>query len=498
MYSGPAGFEDFSDDDEFDFGDGGSFHSSRSFSAPKQPSSTGAEYVQKQFKNQTEDNAVKPSVGRGRGRGGFPRTGPKGFDADGGGRDQKSPFSKRAHKKSTPTKPKDPGPNPIILDDLKVAAIKGSSETVAKLLDQGIAIDIVLPSGWTTLMHAARVASDEVIELLLKRGANANYQKDMFTVLMAVCDCDSAVEEGNVLHCVELLLEHGAKTGVYDRHRMSPLIYAARQGRVTVCERLLEKGAQINKTDGRGWTIAGILEDAAAGNLGKRADMILSSSEEDKVTDDSPSLERYGELEVLLCGIQLGYLVPKFQEHKITFEGFAKMIDKDFDQIGITQVGVRQKILDAIRDIHVKEWDMSSLQRQKNLLSAPEVTTVIANVSKHLSIIESSVVYAHKQLEGVTNPTEFVQDVAEAEGLIFFAKEALKNSESLRDEVVSLQRRCNELSSQTKLLSADLISHQANPTNSTSRRGLLIIGFAAVALGIMYIKKAGIQLTSSS
>ena len=43
---------------------------------------------------------------------------------------------------------------------------------------------------------------------------------------------------------------------VLHRHRMSPLIYAARQGRVTVCERLLEKGAQINKTDGRGWTVS--------------------------------------------------------------------------------------------------------------------------------------------------------------------------------------------------------------------------------------------------
>ena len=30
--------------------------------------------------------------------------------------------------------------------------------------------------------------------------------------------------------------------------------------------------------------------------------------------------------------------------------------------MGITQVGVRTKILDAIRDVHKKEWDVSSLQ----------------------------------------------------------------------------------------------------------------------------------------
>ena len=31
-------------------------------------------------------------------------------------------------------------------------------------------------------------------------------------------------------------------------------------------------------------------------------------------------------------------------------------------QMGITQVGVRTKILDAIREVHKKEWDVASLQ----------------------------------------------------------------------------------------------------------------------------------------
>lgn len=33
-----------------------------------------------------------------------------------------------------------------------------------------------------------------------------------------------------------------------------------------------------------------------------------------------------------------------------------------FLQMGITQVGVRTKILDAIREVHKKEWDVASLQ----------------------------------------------------------------------------------------------------------------------------------------
>ena len=40
------------------------------------------------------------------------------------------------------------------------------------------------------------------------------------------------------------------------RYRMSPLMYAAKEGRVTVCEKLLDHGAEINKQEMRGWTVS--------------------------------------------------------------------------------------------------------------------------------------------------------------------------------------------------------------------------------------------------
>ena len=40
---------------------------------------------------------------------------------------------------------------------------------------------------------------------------------------------------------------------------MSPLMYAAREGRVKVCEKLLEQGAEINKQDMRGWTVSVVI-----------------------------------------------------------------------------------------------------------------------------------------------------------------------------------------------------------------------------------------------
>ena len=40
---------------------------------------------------------------------------------------------------------------------------------------------------------------------------------------------------------------------------MSPLMYAAKEGRVKVCEKLLEQGAEINKQDMRGWTVSVVI-----------------------------------------------------------------------------------------------------------------------------------------------------------------------------------------------------------------------------------------------
>lgn len=41
----------------------------------------------------------------------------------------------------------------------------------------GIGVDTTLRSGWTALLHAANAGADDVVEFLLKRGANANFQK---------------------------------------------------------------------------------------------------------------------------------------------------------------------------------------------------------------------------------------------------------------------------------------------------------------------------------
>ena len=41
----------------------------------------------------------------------------------------------------------------------------------------------------------------------------------------------------------------------------------------------------------------------------------------------------YGDLEMFLSGLELGDLIPVFQNNNITFQGFLKMTDHDLQQV---------------------------------------------------------------------------------------------------------------------------------------------------------------------
>lgn len=44
---------------------------------------------------------------------------------------------------------------------------------------------------------------------------------------------------------------------------------------------------------------------------------------------------KYGELELFLCGLELGSFVYKFQEQHVDFPTFLRMTDEDFIKVNI-------------------------------------------------------------------------------------------------------------------------------------------------------------------
>lgn len=68
---------------------------------------------------------------------------------------------------------------------------------------------------------------------------------------MAAC-ASSRESESDLLECVNLLLSYGAKPDVAERHRMTPLMFASKEGRVSIVQRLIDAKVDVNKQDNRG------------------------------------------------------------------------------------------------------------------------------------------------------------------------------------------------------------------------------------------------------
>jgi ankyrin repeat protein len=167
------------------------------------------------------------------------------------------------------------------LTPLAIAAANGSATMIALLLDAGADANAPDPAGETPLMNAARVGKLDAVTLLLDRGAtidasDATYQQ---TALMV------AVRE-NRPEIAKLLIARGASVNAKTRvgrtpqwvlpnsvpgfghgigivrgglpargsrppipGGMTPLLYAARDGRADIVRMLLDSGAEINQRD---------------------------------------------------------------------------------------------------------------------------------------------------------------------------------------------------------------------------------------------------------
>lgn len=75
---------------------------------------------------------------------------------------------------------------------------------------------------------------------------------EMFTALMAA-SASSRENEQDLLQCVNLLLDFGAKADVCERHRMTPLMFACKEGRADIAHRLVQAKVDANKQDNKGY-----------------------------------------------------------------------------------------------------------------------------------------------------------------------------------------------------------------------------------------------------
>ncbi|XP_076155619.1 kinase D-interacting substrate of 220 kDa B isoform X1 [Alosa pseudoharengus] len=131
---------------------------------------------------------------------------------------------------------------------LMVAAEQGNLEIVQELIRRGANVNLDDVDCWTALISAAKEGHIDVVKELLTNNANLE-NRDMggWTALMW------AAYKGRT-EVARLLLERGANANITGQYSVYPIIWAAGRGHAEIVHLLLQHGAKVNCSDKYGTT----------------------------------------------------------------------------------------------------------------------------------------------------------------------------------------------------------------------------------------------------
>ncbi|NXF40448.1 ASZ1 protein, partial [Nyctibius bracteatus] len=368
---------------------------------------------------------------------------------------------------------------------LKKALFRGDVSLIEELLNSGISIESSFQLGWTPLMCAASVADFAVVRLLLDRGANACFEVDKYTVLMAACTAHASEEK--ILKTVELLLSRNADPNLACRRQMTPLMYAARKGYPQVVALLVAYGSHINAQDENGYSaliwaakhghksvIFKLLELGADKNLQTKDEK--TAAELAKINKHSEiysllslaanhlqgryhetikqeaiykfltavsdhrdgSYSTLDDMEVFLNGLGLEHIIGLLKERDITLRQLLIMRKDELIQIGITSPGDQQKLQDAINELQVEEIRIGDLPEvMKVEWSGDEFLKFLQKLNKECSKLTVCVQTVNDHF--IKNSHKMVLQWAPTESFFDVCKDVVCNVEKLGEEVTKLK-----------------------------------------------------------
>ncbi|XP_063164944.1 ankyrin repeat, SAM and basic leucine zipper domain-containing protein 1 [Candoia aspera] len=377
---------------------------------------------------------------------------------------------------------------------LKKALTAGNLSVIEELLNTGINVDSTLKFGWTPLMYAASVANVELMHLLLGRGANASFEKDHYTVLMAACTAYGSEEQ--ILKSVELLLSRNANPNAACKKKMTPLMYAAREGHPQVVALLVAHGSQVNAQDESGYTaltwaarqghkkiVFKLLELGAdksiqtkdgqtpgeiaknnrhselfsllslTANLFQRKFQNLTKGPVHRLMNEVPdvfksqkssSYAAFSDLEIFLHGLGLEHITELLKDREIPLRQLLTMGTEDFIQIGIKNTRDQQKILNAAKELQIEEVKLEELPAVTNLeFSADEFLSFLVKLNRQCIQLKTAVQSVASQFP--TDAHKLVLEWSPPHSLAKVCEDLISSAEDLTGEAVNLKRVMNKL-----------------------------------------------------
>nr|XP_060633677.1 ankyrin repeat, SAM and basic leucine zipper domain-containing protein 1 [Anolis sagrei ordinatus] len=362
---------------------------------------------------------------------------------------------------------------------------------VEDLLNSGVSAESNFKFGWTPLMYAASIANVELMRILLCRGANASFDKDQYTVLMAACNAHASEEQ--ILKSVELLLSRNANPNTTCRKKMTPLMYAAREGYPQVVVLLVAHGSQINAQDESGYTaltwavrcghkkvVFRLLELGADKSIqtkdgqtpreiaknnnhselfsllslmgnpfqGRFQKFVKGEATQSLLKAVPDGLQRsyaaFGDLEVFLHGFGLEHITETLNERGITLRQLLTMRKEDFVEIGIKDQRDQQTIIDAAKELQTEEVKLEELSGVMNVeFSGDELLSFLLKLNRqciHLTTAVQNVI-----IQFPTDAHKLVLQWSPPESLTKSCEDLICNVVDLNGEACKLRKLMQEL-----------------------------------------------------
>lgn len=117
---------------------------------------------------------------------------------------------------------------------------KEAVKVIAQLLDNGEDVNEGDEQGITPLITACRYGEDEIVDLLIQRGADIHATSKELKISPLLRACDHTWEH---MECCRLLLKAGADVNVRDHAGWTPLMLATLARNVGLVKLLLKNGA---------------------------------------------------------------------------------------------------------------------------------------------------------------------------------------------------------------------------------------------------------------
>uniref|UniRef100_A0A8B9SZK3 Ankyrin repeat, SAM and basic leucine zipper domain-containing protein 1 n=1 Tax=Anas platyrhynchos TaxID=8839 RepID=A0A8B9SZK3_ANAPL len=380
----------------------------------------------------------------------------------------------------------------------------------------GVSIEPSFQFGWTPLMCAASVADFAVVRLLLDRGANACFEIDKYTVLMAACAAHASEE--NILKTVELLLSRNVDPNLTCRRQMTPLRYAARKGSSRGVGLLVAHGSHINAQDenecsaliwaahhGHKNVIFKLLELGADKNLQTKDEK--TAAELAKINKHSeiysllslavnPSQGKYHEtmkqearyllalifhcfhlesdyiysfysalddMEVFLHGPGLEHLIGLLKERDVYLRQLLIMQKEELMQMGVTNPVDQQKLLDAIKELQVKEVRIGDLPEVVKMeFSGNECLKFLQKLNKECSKLNVPLQTVNNHF--LKNSHKIALQWAPTERYIEVCRDMVSSVERLGEEVARLKDLVEKVSHEQKNDPSQAVFPEKAPT----------------------------------